>query len=133
MLIVEEVTLKKFTRQTLSANHAINEQYQERVDAYRKLRVGGKPPKEQIDDPIAEEIKTLNNEVAELKETIAVYDELLMRIIANAIKHGISQEQLETPLEPIEQGRTDLDELAGKTRAARVAARRRAGTRSKTT
>jgi hypothetical protein len=124
ILIVHEVTLKTFTRQSLSANEQISEAYQQRVDAYRKFSLGGKLPAEKIEDPDFAH-KQLRDEIADLKLTVEIYDEILMRIIANAIKNGISQEQLEAPLEPIEQGRTDLDQLAEKTRAARVKARPR--------
>lgn len=98
--LVEQELRHRWTRQALQAHSAIKQAYDDQKVAHRAQRNTGKkpvvrPPHEIV---LAQTIERLKKENAELRETLRHYDELLIRHVANAIRYGITHEQLEQPL-----------------------------------
>lgn len=119
--LTENATGKSFSRQALSSHEDIERAYEARVNDHRKFRAGGREPKEPIidDDPEQRRMRKIEEENASLRATKEAYEDLLIRIIQNAMSFGITQDQLEAPLVPREQGRSDLDAMEARTREAR--------------
>jgi hypothetical protein len=126
IILAQAATGKAFSRQSLSSHEPIEQSYQARIDDYRRRRSTGLEPREPIvdDDPEQRRVRNIELENASIRGKIEAYEDLLIRIIQNAMSFGITQEQLEAPLVPREQGRSDLDAMAERTREARRSSRK---------
>ncbi|UJB31364.1 hypothetical protein [Chromobacterium sp. Beijing] len=97
---MEQELRHRWTRQALQAHSVIKQAYDDQKVAHRAQRNTGKkpivrPPHEVV---LAQTVERLKKENAELRETLRHYDELLIRHVANAIRYGITHEQLEQPI-----------------------------------
>ncbi|MFM0209495.1 hypothetical protein PQQ96_19005 [Paraburkholderia sediminicola] len=90
----------KWTRQTLQAQAKIKDAYDKHGRDYKEYRATGKRPRTRAPESVVSEQKLdkAHVDIAELRETIRKYDELLFTYLHNALRHGISAEQLGAPL-----------------------------------
>lgn len=126
--IARSVTKKEFSRQSLCAHQEIDDAYQDAVNRHALLRQerGQRIRPAPLSGDQLEEQKLANQarEIAEQAEQIEAYQDLLIRFIGNAMLAGITQERLEAPLEARDEWRSDLDQMADRTREARRKQRR---------
>ncbi|MBP4047406.1 hypothetical protein [Chromobacterium violaceum] len=99
----------QWSRQTLQSHPQIKQAYENKVAACRyQLKTGKQPPQHLPEHIVLEQkLEQLENENEELKARLHEYDELLLRYLGNAIRYGVTQEQLEQPLTPPPRQQTD--------------------------
>ncbi|WEK44307.1 MAG: hypothetical protein P0Y64_05725 [Candidatus Sphingomonas colombiensis] len=122
----ETVTGRAFTRQALSAHESIATAYDAAVARHHKLRKNGPPPepKPQNDSLDAQRIAELEAENERQRELIDALQDMLVRFVGNAVTAGVSQERLEAPLPARAEWRSDVDDMADRTKEARRKQRR---------
>ncbi|WP_316677853.1 hypothetical protein [Ralstonia chuxiongensis] len=106
--LVESSLGHRWTRQTLQAREKVKGAYDEHARRHQEFRSSGK-----ISRVRAPEIEVLQQKLdgeqeenAALRETLRKYDELLCTYLHNAIRHGLSPQQLEAPLVAPYRGQT---------------------------
>lgn len=99
----------EWTRQTLQAHPDIKDAYSEHARHHQEFRETGKPPRTKAPEIVVLQQKLEKEQAdnASLRETLRQYDELLCTYMSNAIRHGISPEQLGVPLVPPYRAQTD--------------------------
>jgi len=124
--IVEKVTKKEYSRQSLSAHEKIKDAYDVVRSQHAAFTTTGRvrkpklPADEEKDQKLASQAVIIHDQ----RELIEAYQDLLVRFIGTAILAGITQERLEADLEPRAEWRSDLDQMADKTKEARRKQRR---------
>jgi hypothetical protein len=100
----------KWTRQTLQSRDDIKKAYDAHTNKRRHVRKTGKlpPTKAPEVDVVEQKLAKLRTEYTALERTLKSYDELLVRYMHNAIRLGLSLEQLEAPLVKPERGQTGI-------------------------
>ncbi|CAN7176463.1 hypothetical protein [Caballeronia sp. LjRoot31] len=90
----------KWTRQTLQAQAKIKDAYDEHGRGCTEYRETGKRPRTKAPESLVSEQKLdkAHTDIRELRETLRKYDELLSTYLHNALRHGVSAEQLGAPL-----------------------------------
>lgn len=104
-----------WTRQWLSHNSIVRAAYDAKLAQYRAFQRTGKAPIVRTPEEEAQRqrIARLERELADLKNAMAEYDRRLVLYIANAVRFGLSLEQMEAPLIPVDHGQTDALPIAG--------------------
>ncbi len=99
----------QWSRQTLQSHPQIKQAYENKVAACRyQLKTGKQPPQHLPEHIVLEQkLEQLESENEELNARLHEYDELLLRYLGNAIRYGVTQEQLEQPLIPPSRQQTD--------------------------
>lgn len=107
-LILKE-TGHVWTRQGLQAHDEIKAAYAAKISACREFHKKGKIPKNKAPIQVVMEQKLgrEQDKNSEIQKTLRWYDERFVRHIANAIRFGITQEQLEELTIAPERGQTD--------------------------
>lgn len=107
-LILKE-TGHVWTRQGLQAHDDIKAAYAAKTSAYRGFHKTGKIPKNKTPTQSIweQKVKREQDKYSKLQKTLRWFDERFVRHIANAIRFGITQEQLEEPTIAPERGQTD--------------------------
>lgn len=110
-----------FSRQALSAHETIAQAYAHRLEEHRAYRDTGRQPRERDpeEDPSERRLREVEQSNHDLREHVEALEDLLIRLIQNAKTFGMTLEDLERPLEPLDQGRSDLDAMAKRSRDAR--------------
>jgi len=96
----------EWSRQTLQKQEPIRLAYDAHTAHYREYIRSGNLPKRISPENlvIQQKLDRVNSENDELRETLRRSDERLIRYLANAIRYGITQEQLESPVPKIVTG-----------------------------
>lgn len=96
----------EWTRQALERHPEIKAAYQRRRDA---LRDGAAPrvPADPAEVVRERQIAALLRQVQHLEERLAEYELRFARHEYNAQAHGVAPSELDSPLQPIDRGRTD--------------------------
>ncbi|MBX9348502.1 hypothetical protein K5M36_15510 [Chromobacterium vaccinii] len=99
----------QWSRQTLQSHPQIKQAYENKVAACRSQLKTGKQPPQRLPEHIVleQKLEQLKNENEELQARLHEYDELLLCYLGNAIRYGVTQEQLEQPLIPPSRQQTD--------------------------
>ena len=106
--LVESSLGHRWTRQTLQAHEKVKGAYDEHARRYQEFRSSGKISRAKAPEIVVLQQK-LDGEQAEnaaLRETLRKYDELFCTYLQNAIRHGLSPEQLGAPLVAPFRGQT---------------------------
>jgi hypothetical protein len=98
-----------WTRQWLAQNSSIKKAYKGKLKEYKEFRVTGKAPRYKApeDEVQRKRIARQDQEIATLKRTLSEYDQRFVLYMANAIKYGLTIEQMLAPLTPVNRGQTD--------------------------
>jgi len=109
----------EWTRQALQAHVDIKDAYSKHAQRHRQYRETGKPPRAKEPEIVVlqQKLDKEKTDNASLRETLRQYDELLCTYMSNAIRHGISPEQLGAPLVPPYRAQTDGPRRGAKTKA----------------
>ncbi|CAM2191451.1 putative Hypothethical protein [Paraburkholderia kururiensis] len=109
-----------WTRQALQAHPDIKNAYSERGKLHSQFCKTGKTPRATAPeiDVLQQKLDKEQAENAQNRETLREYDELLCTYVTNAIKHGISPEQLGAPLVPPYRAQSDGTSVKHKRRKA---------------
>ncbi|MEO9383642.1 hypothetical protein [Chromobacterium phragmitis] len=99
----------QWSRQTLQSHPQIKQAYENKVATCRSQLKTGKQPPQRLPEHIVleQKLEQLKNENEELQARLHEYDELLLCYLGNAIRYGVTQEQLEQPLIPPSRQQTD--------------------------
>ncbi len=101
---MEEYSGYLWTRQTLEANVDLKRVYRSRRE--------DRQPTRRVKDPVEvihrRQVDALKAELAQVKHTLAAYEERFILHHYNAHKRGISVPELEAPLAAIDRRRTDI-------------------------
>ena len=100
-------TRHAFTRQALSKHAEIVAAYGAKVAQHREVARTGKPPRPKGDEEWDRQKEAMLGELERLKARVAALDEAHVRHVANAIRLGIAQRELERPTEKLAKGATD--------------------------
>jgi hypothetical protein len=93
----------------LQAHQPIKDAYDNHAQRFREYRQTGKNPRAKPPEIVVlqQKLDKERAENADLRETLRQYDERLCTYFQNALRHGISPEQLEAPLVPPYRSQTD--------------------------
>lgn len=124
--IAKRITKKEYSRQSLSAHDQIKDAYDVARSQHAAFRTTGRvrKPKLPADEEKDQKLASHAVVIQDQRELIEAYQDLLVRFIGNAILAGVTQERLEADLEPRAEWRSDLDQMADKTKEARRKQRR---------
>lgn len=124
--IAKDVTKKEYSRQSLYAHGTIKDAYDVVRSQHAAFRTTGRlrKPKLPADEEKDQKIAIQAVLIQDQRELIEAYQDLLVRFIGNAILAGVTQERMEADLEPRAEWRSDLDQMADKTKEARRKQRR---------
>lgn len=89
-----------WTRQTLEKRSSIKEAYLRRIGS-RDLASGSAARKMGSDTDADRRVLNLRAENEKLRAVLREYDCRLIRYVANALAHGLTEAQLDAPLRPI--------------------------------
>ncbi|WP_143325820.1 hypothetical protein [Paraburkholderia ribeironis] len=108
-----------WTRQALQAHPDIKNAYSEHGKLHSQFCKTGKTPRATAPeiDVLQQKLDKEQAENAQNRETLRQYDELLCTYVTNALKHGISPEQLAAPL--VRPYRAQSDSPRPRTKKAR--------------
>lgn len=106
--LVESSLGHRWTRQTLQAHEKVKGAYGEHARRYQEFRASGKVSRAKAPeiDLLQQKLDGERAENAALREMLRKYDELLCTYLHNALRHGLSPEQLEAPLVAPFRGQT---------------------------
>lgn len=108
-LTVEKEIGIKWPRQTLESKSSIKEAYLRKKMEWKEFTTNGNLPKNISPEVSLQNQKLIQkkNEDIQLQATLEMQRELIQRYLLNAIRHGLTQEQMEAPLVPPDRAQSD--------------------------
>jgi hypothetical protein len=114
MKAAHDATGRMVSRQSLCEHELIAKAYDAKVDEFRSFQRTGKEPKPPCDDMERQDRNHDRERIAYLEARLAEQDRIIVLHVANAIRFGITQRQLEQPTQKYMKGWTDAAADANK-------------------